>query len=244
MVARLVKLVLAALCLAAVSAPLAHAQDTVITVQGNQLLRNGVPWTPRGVQIVGLVAPDAALSGKYIAAHQAFSAGELAAAQADHADLIRFQVSEFGLDPQGPLYSPAYALEVENAVQTARDLGLAVIVSLQAEPPAGEPTRCPLPDAGAERAWNVLAAMFAGDGGVMFELYNEPGVSATPAGWIQWRAGGEIIYPGGSCQAIGMPALVADIRTLAPENVIIVPALAGEQSLAGSPGDRRSRPPR
>jgi hypothetical protein len=123
--------------------------------------------------------------------------------------------------------------EVEGAVQTARSLGLAVIVSLQAQPPAGEPTRCPLPDAGAARAWGVLAPMFATDGDVMFELYNEPGVAATPAGWIQWRAGGEIIYPGGSCQAVGMQALVAQIRSQAPDNVIIVPGLKGEQSLAG-----------
>ena len=108
-----------------------------------------------------------------------------------------------------------------------------MIVSLQAQPPAGEPTRCPLPDAGAERAWESLSAMFAGDGDVMFELYNEPGVSATPAGWIQWRVGGEIIYPGGACQAVGMQRLINDIRAQAPQNIIIVPSLNGEQSLAG-----------
>ena len=217
----------------AVPAARAGAATSVITVTHDQLLRNGLPWVPRGVQIVGLVAPDGALSGKYIAAHQQFGYAELQAAVADHADLVRFQVSEFGLDPEGPLYSAAYVDEVANAVQAARGLGLAVIVSLQAEPPAGEPTRCPLPDAGAERAWESLSAMFAGDGDVMFELYNEPGVSATPAGWIQWRVGGEIIYPGGACQAVGMQTLIDDIRARAPQNIIIVPSLGGEQSLAG-----------
>ena len=211
----------------------AVAATSVITVSHNQLLRNGLPWVPRGVQIVGLVAPDGALSGKYVAAHQQYGYAELQAAVAAHTDVVRFQVSQFGSDPAGPLYSPAYVAEVEGAVQTARSLGLAVIVSLQAQPPAGEPTRCPLPDAGAARAWGVLAPMFATDEDVMFELYNEPGVAATPAGWIQWRAGGEIIYPGGSCQAVGMQALVAQIRSQAPDNVIIVPGLKGEQSLAG-----------
>ncbi len=220
---------------AALALPVASASagTSVVTVAGNQLLRNGLPWTPRGVQIVGLVAPDNALSGKYITAHQQFGFAELQAAVAAHADLVRFQVSEFGLDPQGPLYSQGYVDEVVNAIQEARQLGLAVIVSLQAEPPAGEPTRCPLPDAGAERAWESLAPMFAGDGDVMFELYNEPGVSATPAGWIQWRVGGEIIYPGGACDAVGMQTLINDIRIVAPNNVIIVPGLNGEQSLAG-----------
>jgi endoglucanase len=240
---RLLTSIIAAACVAALSGPIAQARAQAqaqaqpgtgnVSVQGNRLLRDGMPWVPRGVQIVGLVAPDGSLTGKYVAAHQRFGAAELEAAVADHADVVRFQVSEFGLDPQGPLYSTAYTAEVQNAVELARGLGLSVIVSLQAEPPAGEPTRCPLPDAGAQRAWNVLAAMFAGDAGVMFELYNEPGVSATPAGWIQWRAGGEIIYPGGSCQAVGMPALIAGIRTIAPRNVIIVPSLGGEQSLAG-----------
>ena len=217
----------------AVPAARAGAATSVITVTHNQLLRNGLPWVPRGVQIVGLVAPDNALSGKYVAAHQQFGYAELQAAVAAHVDLVRFQVSQFGLDPEGPLYSAAYVDEVANAVQAARGLGLAVIVSLQAEPPAGEPTRCPLPDAGAERAWESLSAMFAGDGDVMFELYNEPGVSATPAGWIQWRVGGEIIYPGGACQAVGMQTLINDIRARAPQNIIIVPSLNGEQSLAG-----------
>lgn len=217
----------------AVGAAPAAASTSVITVSHNQLLRNGLPWVPRGVQIVGIVAPDGALSDKYVAAHQQFGYPELQAAVAAHADLVRFQVSQFGLDPQGPLYSPAYVAEVQGAVETARSLGLAVIVSLQAQPPAGEPTRCPLPDAGAARAWSVLAPMFAGDGDVMFELYNEPGVAATAAGWIQWQVGGEIIYPGGSCQAVGMQALIAQIRTQAPDNVIVVPGLKGEQSLAG-----------
>jgi hypothetical protein len=228
-------LIIMVLAFAALGVPAARAgaATSVITVTHNQLLRNGLPWVPRGVQIVGLVAPDDALSGKYVAAHQQFGYAELQAAVAAHADLVRFQVSQFGLDPEGPLYSAAYVDEVANAVQAARGLGLAVIVSLQAEPPAGEPTRCPLPDAGAERAWESLSAMFAGDGDVMFELYNEPGVSATPAGWIQWRVGGEIIYPGGACEAVGMQTLINDIRVRAPQNVIIVPSLNGEQSLAG-----------
>jgi hypothetical protein len=228
-------LIVMALAAAALAVPVASAgaATSVITVTHNQLLRNGMPWVPRGVQIVGVVAPDGALSGKYVAAHQQFGYAELQAAVAAHADLVRFQVSQFGLDPEGPLYSPDYVGEVANAVEAARGLGLAVIVSLQAQPPAGEPTRCPLPDAGAARAWATLAPLFASDGDVMFELYNEPGVAATPPGWIQWQVGGEIIYPGGSCQAVGIQALVNQIRTQALDNVIIVPGLKGEQSLAG-----------
>jgi Cellulase (glycosyl hydrolase family 5) len=217
------------------AAAAAEPPGPIISVAGSHLLRDGLPWTPRGVQIVGLVAPDAALWGKYVAAHAHFGAAELQAAVADHADLVRFQVSEFGIDPAGALYSPAYVQEVQAGVQAARSLGLAVIVSLQAEAPAGEPERCPLPDAGGQRAWEQLAAMFAGDPGVMFELYNEPAVAATAAGWSAWLNGGDLAYPGGTCQAVGMQPLVDDIRTLAPQNVIILPGAAGEQSLRGMP---------
>lgn len=208
-----------------------------VAVHGSGLFLDGAPWVPRGVQIVGLVAPDGALQGKYVAAHEHFSDAELRTAVADHADLVRFQVSEFGLDPQGALYSPAYVQEVAGGVRAARALGMEVIVSLQAQGPAGEPNRCPLPDAGAARAWDTLAPMFADDRGVMFELYNEPGVAATQAGWSQWLNGGPMTYGQGaySCQAVGMQALVDEIRAAGATNVIIVPGAAGEQSLAGMP---------
>ncbi|MGH2889654.1 MAG: glycoside hydrolase family 5 protein, partial [Solirubrobacteraceae bacterium] len=188
-------------------------------------------------QIVGLVAPDRALQGKYVDAHAHFSEDELRTAVADHADLVRFQVSEYGLEPLGALYSPAYVQEVAGGVRAARALGMEVIVSLQAQDPAGEPNRCPLPDAGAARAWDALAPMFADDRGVMFELYNEPGVAATRAGWSQWLDGGPMTYGHGaySCQAVGMQALVDDIRAAGAPNVIIVPGAAGEQTLAGMP---------
>ena len=71
--------------------------------------------------------------------------------------------------------------EVQNGVELARSLGLSVIVSVQAEGPAGLSSRCPLPDTGTERVWTELASMFEDDPGVMFELYNEPGLSGDRA---------------------------------------------------------------
>lgn len=208
----------------------------VISVDGAWLLDNGAPWVPRAVQIVGVVAPDGALWGKYIAAHAHFGSDELAAAKAEHADAIRLQVSQFGLDPQDTLYSRAYVQEVRSAIETARALGLAAIVSLQTEQPAGRGGRCPLPDAGTERVWNELAPMFASDPGVMFELYNEPGIAATPGGWQQWQNGGPVMGLNGPvCEAVGMQALIETIRDDQADNVIIVPGLKGEQTLSGMP---------
>lgn len=208
-----------------------------IYVQGPHLMQAGLPFVARGVQITGLVAPNADLAGKYIAAHQHFGAAELAQAVADHANLIRFQVSEFGLDPADPLYDPNYLAEVEQGVALARADGLAVIVSLQAETPAGNETRCSLPDAGAATDWRELAAAFAGDDGIMFELYNEPGVPENAAAWSAWQNGGVVATGagGGECTAVGMQSLVDEIRASGADNVIILPGLAGEVTLAGMP---------
>jgi hypothetical protein len=224
----------------------AHAVTAVpaspgLSVQGNQLYASGSPFVPRGVQIVGLVAPTSYLWGKYIAAGQHFGQAELQAAVADHANLIRFQVSEYGLDPANPEYSPGYLTSIENGVETARALGLYAIVSLQSESAAGlvaSADRCPLPDGGALSAWNELASMFGDDTGVMFELYNEPGLPATASGWSQWLNGGSVVYGnqiGDSCTAIGMQPLINQIRADGAGNVIVVPSLGGETNLAGMP---------
>ena len=207
-----------------------------IYVQGAHLMQNGATFIPRGVQITGLVAPNTDLAGKYIAAHQHFGAAELAHAVADHANLIRFQVSEFGLNPSDPLYDPNYVAEVESGIALARADGLNVIVSLQAQTPAGNETRCPLPDAGAATDWRELAQAYAGDDDVMFELYNEPGLPNSRANWALWANGGVLSNgAGGQCTAVGAQSLVDQIRALGADNVIILPGLAGEQTLAGVP---------
>ena len=225
-----------ALALGVASSPASAATPGGVVVQGSHLVRDGAVWLPRGVQIVGLVAPQGSLTGRYVAAQAHFSTAELQTAQAMHADLIRFQVSQYGLDPEDSLYSRSYVQQVRGAVEDARSLGLTVIVSLQAEAPAGRTRVCPEPDAGAERAWQQLVPMFAGDPGVMFELFNEPSLLASATNWQLWQNGGLITLTGGrSCDAVGMQTLINDIRGDGAGNVIIVPGLAGQGTLAGMP---------
>jgi Cellulase (glycosyl hydrolase family 5) len=215
----------------------ASASDAV-TVEANHLLRGGAGWIPRGVQIVGLVAPDGSRTGKYVDAHAHFSAAELQAARDHHADTVRFQVSQYGLDPMDPLYAPSYVQEVHNGIQLARSTGLNVIVSMQGQSPVGNTTAggCPLPNTGAERAWNQVAPMFAGDPGVLFELYNEPSLAGSYMNWQLWQNGGLIsLLDGSVCQEVGMQALINDIRQAGAGNVIVVPGLGAEFTLAGMP---------
>jgi hypothetical protein len=226
------------------SPPAAPALGNGVSVRGAQLLLRGRPFVPRGVQIVGLVAPNGDLQARDALAHHHFGQSELRTAISYHVNTIRFQVSQFGLDPKDPLYSRAYVAEVIHAVRLARRLGLEAIVAVQAEAPAGRPGRCPLPTEATLRVWNELAPVFKSDHGVMFELYNEPAVAATPAGWQVWRDGGTIIGPTGACTAIGMQALINAIRADGAGNVIIIPGADFEHSIAGMPvlTDPASRP--
>jgi hypothetical protein len=216
--------------------PAPAAAAGAISVAGAHLEQNGRPLVARGVQITGLVAPDDELSGKYIAAHDNFGAAELDRAAADHANVVRIQVSEFGLDPNDPQYEPGYLAEVENGVALARAAGLDVIISLQAEPPAGSQTRCQLPDAGAALDWQTLAVAFASDDDVMLELYNEPGLADNATDWTLWQYGGIATDTSGAiCTTVGMQSLVDEIRATGARNVIILPGLDEETDLAGMP---------
>lgn len=210
-------------------------QSQAIVVRGRWLMRGGAIFVPRGVQIVGLVAPDRSLTGPYIQARKHFGLAELRAAVRYHVNTIRFQVSQFGLDPGSQLYSSAYLREVVSAVRLARSIGLSVILSVQAEPPAGQGHRCPLPDGGTLAVWDRLAQRFRADRGVMFELYNEPDVLPTALGWALWKSGGSVNSPAGPCVAVGMQELINEIRARGAKNVIIVPGASMERTIAGMP---------
>jgi Cellulase (glycosyl hydrolase family 5) len=71
---------------------------------------------------------------------------------------------------------------------------------------------------------------------VMFELFNEPSLLPSATNWQLWQAGGLVTMSDGStCEAVGMQNLIDDIRSDRASNVIVVPGLAGEGTLAGMP---------
>ncbi|MER6839895.1 cellulase family glycosylhydrolase [Streptomyces platensis] len=183
------------------------------------------------------MAPQERLKGDYAKAGRRFGAEELRAARAKHADTIRFQVSQFALDPQDPIYAPDYLKKVGKAVHLARGLGFTVIVSLQAERHAGRNDRCLLPDAGAERAWSRLAPTFADDHGVMLQLYNEPvAKTVDSAAWRTWQSGGPAkTAQRGRCTSVGMQRLVDRIRSQHVGNVLIISGLRVKTTLAHAP---------
>lgn len=202
-----------------VCANMANASGGRISVHGTMLYRNGRPWVPRGVVLVAFTAPQSALRGPFVAARKKFGAAELRQVRRFGADLIRFQVSQSAIDPDSRRYSPRYIDALARAVDLARGMGFAVIVSLQLRPfEAGYG----MPGAATVRAWRQLAPRFGADSDVMFELYNEPTLrQPTPANWAAWRDATQ-------------PVLDA-IRSAGARNIVIVDGLAAGRILSGAP---------
>jgi endoglucanase len=125
---------------------------------------------------------------------------------------------------------------VAQAVANAEQVGLYVILDLQRDAPFSLAqdaidggSQCPLPDQYDAALWQQAAQTYRDDPHVLFDLFGEPyNVSAA-----QWAHGGPITT---ACfvptyahamtyQAIGMPELAAQVRAIAPHNLIILSGL-------------------
>jgi hypothetical protein len=103
----------------------------------------------------------------------------------------------------------------------------------------------PMPDADhAVDFWTDVAARFADDDGVVFELFNEPFPDSnrdSDAAWQCWSDGCQVTQWAGrtqrqrtsmTYQAVGMKALVAAIRPIAPRQLILLGGVQYSNSLS------------
>ncbi|MDB4885323.1 MAG: Endoglucanase precursor [Gemmatimonadetes bacterium] len=152
-----------------------------------------------------------------------------------------------------------YKAKVISAVNTARGLGLTVIVDLHSSDRGitnytDTPDIYKMPD--VEHSipfWRDIATAFKNDGGVIFELYNEPhpredvwtdGQMDAQA-WQLWRNGGVVEagkdYPCSDCptlpayNAAGMQQLYDAIRGVGARNLVLVNGVHWGYSLQGIP---------
>ncbi|MBA3822778.1 MAG: cellulase family glycosylhydrolase [Ktedonobacterales bacterium] len=155
--------------------------------------------------------------------------------------------SEFWANAGGDC--PDYRTTVTQTIYNAESAGLYVIADLQWNAPfdtAYDRThggvQCPLPDNGKDLAfWHDLATIYAHDGAVLFDLFGEP----HDISWTSWQhgttitAGCYIVNPSGEPQeqvsytGVGMRDLMAQVRTIAPNNIIILSGLNWGYDLGG-----------
>lgn len=162
-----------------------------------------------------------------------------------------------------------YKQKVIDAVKVARALGLAVIVDLHSSDrgianyggvvgtgrtDALPPDIFKMPDRNHSIPfWRDVATTFKDDGGVIFELYNEPHPredvwtdgQLDPLAWELWRNGGVVEagkdYPCDECpvlpayNAAGMQELYEVVRATGAKNLVLVSGVHWGFSLQGVP---------
>jgi endoglucanase len=181
----------------------------VISVRGNELVADGRSWVPHGVNVAGLLAARDWPYTKFVMAGQHWGPREIDAIKAYGANVVRFLVSQPGLDPESPLYTPGYVGRITRAVRAVRAAGIAVILCPQWERTSGMTGLSSMPNDSTLRVWRILAPIFASDPGVIYELFNEPVARGEPRlqAWASWdRLFQQLIY---------------DVRTMATKNLIV-----------------------
>ena len=147
-------------------------------------------------------------------------------------NLVRLPITQTFWVQGNKQYDAGYKPRVIDAVKKARAAGLWVLVDLHAAD-RGDVNYSKVPD-GQQMPdvnislpfWKDVAATFKDDGGVIFELYNEP----HDIDWNTWRNGGPIasgpMYVGGpyadGYQAVGMQQLYEAVRGVGAQNLVLV----------------------
>ncbi len=182
-----------------------------VDVVNGQLLRDGVPWVPRSVHIVGFLGPRDLEGPSYQNARDAWGQAEIDAIKAAGADTVLFALAENFFDPQCdgtgslswcvtpsdagvpagvPLYDYANQVaEVETAWRLTRSNGLNVVLMLNSASSGGSPAQTTQwADDMTVRAAQRLCSFSCQDPGTMWELYGEPNLGHDITAPSAWKA--------------------------------------------------------
>jgi len=226
---RLALILAAGLCAAGLA-----AAPLPLKVTGNQLLdANGRPVRLRGVNCASLEWSNDG-DGRI--------RRTLAVALEDwHANLIRLPLAQdrwFGKAPQQADGGAGYRELVRQLVDTCSAHDAYIILDLHWSD-AGEWGRNigqhDLPDKNSVIFWQAVAAAFANEPAVLFDLYNEP----SRITWDQWFRGGPITETDRKTgttlryEAVGLPALAAAVRSTGAKNVMVAGGVNWAYELGG-----------
>jgi hypothetical protein len=151
-----------------------------------------------------------------------------------HANTVRLQISQdrlTGADGSCTLTDSgclAYYQEIQAVTNFALGLGLTVVINDTTLPEPGFTRNEPLPTLATTVFWKDIAAAYAGNARVIFDVFNEPrGLGGTgSAQWQQWR--------NGSGSYLGMQTVVSYIRnTLKAPNAVWADGLDAAGTLNG-----------
>lgn len=164
-----------------------NAQAQAVTVSGNQILRDGKPWVPKGINFKCMGAPAEHANVAVARAREQCKdlPKLLGAIEKLNIDTVRVALSQFGLDPKDPngQFSQSYVEEIRTFVAALRDRKWVVILTMNVEPDAGTgDNRREVSDA-TYRAWTTLLPLLRHHPNVIIDIFNEP-CCAGPA-WVK-----------------------------------------------------------
>ncbi|MGD0678806.1 MAG: glycoside hydrolase family 5 protein [Polyangiaceae bacterium] len=174
------------------------------------------------------------------------------------ANVVRIPLNQDFWLSDSPVYDANYAATVDTQVQWAEQAGLDVILDLHWSD-RGDATvmqKCgcvtnsgstacsgdcqqPMADSRSITFWGQLAAKYASDSQVLFELYNEPHDVAAAV----WQSGGAASgssldnSSSSSFTVAGMQQLYNAVRAVAPDNLIIIGGLSYAYDLSAVSGN-------
>ena len=160
-----------------------------------------------------------------------------------HANVVRVPLNEdcwLGINGAPAQYSGApYQAMIEQWVSDLNRAGLVVILDLHWSAPGSEPATEQWPMADADHSinfWSQVAARFAGDPSVIFDLFNEPMIgqgAPSATDWACWLKGCLTSFapcPSGGCAPVtyetaGMQELVDAVREAGADQPLMIGGL-------------------
>jgi aryl-phospho-beta-D-glucosidase BglC (GH1 family) len=164
-----------------------------------------------------------------------------------HANLVRIALNQDFWLANATLHDPNYQSTVDTAVRNAEAAGLDVMLDLhwsdagnlgvtvsgKQQNSATNSNQQQMADVNSKEFWAEVAAKYAGDGHVFFELYNEP----NTVGWSIWLNGGTVSTSGTggatTFTVVGMQDLYDTVRQTGANNLVVIGGLNWAFDLSG-----------
>lgn len=188
--------------------------------------RLALPLRIRGNAVVDARGHVVVLGGVHRVGYETATGDDISSREADSvarwATMVRLEVSSALLADRCAYAGSAWLTRLDNAVRALTRRNVVALIDLHQSAPQTCLTdrRLPLPArAEATKFWHTIAARYARNPLVAFELWNEPhGVSTQ-----QWLSGGLIADKNaGVYEAEGMQAMYATVAKVSRYNLIVV----------------------
>ena len=161
----------------------------------------------------------------------------LLAMKTHHINAVRVPLNEdcwLGINGVPAAFAgPSYQRAIQTWVSLITSNGMIAVVDLHFTAPGGTLANKQAPMADADHSpavWSQLAKAFAGNGLVVFDLFNEPFVSDFGC----WLRGGACAQLNGQTYTVaGMASLLKAVRSAGAQNVVMLGGLAFSSDLSG-----------